>query len=386
VVNGMSDLIARYLDDDALRAHDFPVTRAWAFLAHAAVAPLPRPVAAAVTDYVDRAQCTGQFDLICDGLEDDTRRLAAELLHVSADEIVFSPSTSASINLIAESLAWRPGDHVVVLASDFSSNLRPWLDLRDRGVTVTAVRYRHTPVTTAEVLAALRPRTRLVALSTANFVTGRPIEDLTALAGELRRRGVLVLVDAIQTLGAIPVDAAAVDFLAADAHKWLLGPKGMGLLTVRRDCLSELRTPLGGWHNLTDPKDYTGASPIAPSARRFEPGSLNTLGLVGLHAALELLRRVGVDAAYARLVALREQLVHGLTARGYDVPGAAVACWGPITCFRAEGVDLVALSRRLLSARVVVSMRSLPGGQDYLRLAPHYYTSDVDLTRFWEVV
>ncbi|WP_176737856.1 aminotransferase class V-fold PLP-dependent enzyme [Micromonospora inyonensis] len=382
----MSHLLEQYLNDENLRRRDFPVTREWAFLAHAAVAPLPRPVAEAITGYLTRAQHTGQFDMICAGLEENTRRLAANLLGVSTDEICFSPSTSASLSLVAESFDWHPGDHVVVMAGDFPSNLLPWRRLSDRGVRVTAIPYRNTPISCDEVLAEVGPGTRLVALSTANFATGRPVFDLPTVAAELHRRGVLVAVDAIQTLGVTPVDARQVDFLAADGHKWLLAPKGMGILYVRRDRLAEMRPPLVGWHSTCEPKRYVGEAALADSARRFEPGSLNMLGLVGLHAALSLLDRVGIDAVNQRLDRVRRGLVEGLLARGYDVPGAPARRWSGITSFRRPGTDTSMLAASLLAHRVAVSVRAAPDGHDHVRLAPHFYTTDADLARLWEVL
>ncbi|MEU9510043.1 aminotransferase class V-fold PLP-dependent enzyme [Micromonospora sp. NPDC048170] len=381
----MSAPLERLLRDAAHRAEVFPVTRDRTFLAHAAVAPLPRPVVDAVTGYLHRAAGEGQFDLLCPGLADDTRRLAADLLRVDADEIALSPSTSASLGTVAGALRWRAGDRVLVLADDFPSLLLPWAGLREQGVEVATLPYRDAPLGSDEVLGAVDDRTRLVVVSTAHFVTGRPVVDLSGLGRALRGRSVLLAVDAIQTLGAFPVDARDVDFLAADGHKWLLAPAGMGVLYVRRALLDQLRVPAVGWHSLEDPKRYAADGPLAEDARRFEPGSLNVLGLLGLRAALTLLAEVGLPAVTDRLRSLRGTLVAGLTGRGYHVPGADVARWSGITAFRRDDVDADVLARHLLAGGVVTSVRRLPGpGTDHIRLAPHYYTTDDDLERLWE--
>ncbi|MBQ1041046.1 MULTISPECIES: aminotransferase class V-fold PLP-dependent enzyme [unclassified Micromonospora] len=380
----MSGPLERLLRDAAYRCEVFPVSRDRTFLAHAAVAPLPRPVVEAVTGYLERAAGEGQFDLLCPGLADDTRRLAADLLHVDADEIALSPSTSASLSTVAGALRWRRGDRILVLADDFPSLPLPWLNLREQGVEVAFLPYRDTPLGTAEVLDAVDGRTRLVVLSTAHFVTGRPVADLSGLGRALRGRSVLLAVDAIQTLGAFPLDARDVDFLAADGHKWLLAPAGMGVLYVRRALLDRLRVPAVGWHSLRDPKRYTADGPLAGDARRFEPGSLNVLGLLGLRAALTLLAAVGSAAVADRLRALRRTLVTGLTERGFHVPGADVPEWSGITAFRPDHVEADVLARRLLTAGVVTSVRRMPGsGIAHIRLAPHYYTADEDLERLW---
>ncbi|MEV0135935.1 aminotransferase class V-fold PLP-dependent enzyme [Dactylosporangium sp. NPDC050688] len=380
----MSGLLERLLRDPAYRCETFPVTRDRTFLAHAAVAPLPQPVADAITGYLRRAAREGQFDLLCPGLADDTRRLAAGLLRVDAGEIALSPSTSASLSTVAGALRWQRGDRVLVLADEFPSLLLPWTNLREQGVEVDTLPYRDAPLGTDEVLAAVDGRTRLVVLSTAHFVTGRPVADLAGLGRALRGRSVLLAVDAIQTLGAFPLDARDVDFLAADGHKWLLAPTGMGVLYVRRALLGRLRVPAVGWHSLSDPKRYAAGEPLAEDARRFEPGSLNVLGLLGLRAALTLLADVGVAAVTDRLRALRRTLVAGLTGRGHHVPGAGEPEWSGITAFRPTGVDAHVLAERLLAGGVVTSVRRMPGsGVAHVRLAPHYYTTDDDLERLW---
>ncbi|MBB5110433.1 aminotransferase class V-fold PLP-dependent enzyme [Micromonospora echinospora] len=380
----MSGPLERILRDAHFRMDLFPVSRDRTFLAHAAVAPLPRPVVEAVTAYLERAGREGQFDLLCPGLAEDVRCLAAELLGVDTEEIALSPSTSASLGTVAGALRWQAGDRILVAADDFPSLLLPWTSLREQGVEVATLPYRDTPVGTDEVLDAVDHRTRLVVVSTAHFVTGRPVADLSGLGRALRRRSVLLAVDAIQTLGAVPVDARDVDFLAADGHKWLLAPAGMGVLYVRRALLEQLRVPVVGWHSMDDPKRYTADGVLAAGARRFEPGSLNVLGLLGLRAALRLLHEVGVPAVADRLGSLRRTLVAGLTGRGYQVPGATEERWSGITAFRRDGVDAEDLARRLLAGRVVTSVRRMPGpGTAHIRLAPHYYTTDEDLERLW---
>lgn len=382
----MADLLMRCRTDETFRNRMFPVTRERTYLAHAAVTPLPAPVADAVCTHVARVQRDGQFTFVAPDLIGCARELAARLLGVTADEIAFTPSTSAALSLVAEGLPWRAGDHVIIPGGEFPSVTLPFTRLRERGVDLTELPYRDQPLVEDDVLAALRPGTRLVVLTTAHFVTGRPVADLPALAGSLRQRGVLVAVDAIQTLGAMPIDASSVDFLAAGGHKWLLAPQGMGMLYVRREHLDRLRPALLGWHSLADPHSYDDFRPLAATAQRFEPGTLNVLGLVGLRAALELLQRAGIGAIGARLAELRRTLVAGLVVRGYQVPGAECPQWTGITAFRRADTDPHVLAARLLDNRVVASVRARPGGRSYVRLAPHFYTTDADLARLWEAL
>ena len=210
--------------NEALRRHEFPVVADRVFLAHAGVCPLPRRVADAMGRYVANCQQGDQEDVLPNRQIPRTRELAARLLGAKPDEIALVGPTSLALSFVAAGLAFSPGDNVVAYFDDYPSNVYPWAALAEKQVET---RFLQTPalgvIGPAEVLEKVDERTRLVALASCHFVAGYRI-DIAGIGEELKRRGILFCVDGIQTLGAFPTPIGAVDFLAADAHKWLLGP------------------------------------------------------------------------------------------------------------------------------------------------------------------
>jgi cysteine desulfurase / selenocysteine lyase len=367
--------------DEALRVREFPVAAEKVYLAHAAVSPLPACVVRALSNYLQQAAKGGQFEYLHAPAESQARALAAALIGAAPDEIAFVPSTSTGLSMVAAGLPWRAGDSVVIAQGDFPSNVYPWLRLQAQGVVVKSIPARDAaPIGLADVVAQLDTTTRLVALSSVHYATGART-DVDAIGRYLQSRGILLCVDAIQSLGALALSASYVDFMVADAHKWLLGPQGIGVLFVRRAHFAQLEPVLVGWKSARSERDFSPrALEFADSARRYEPGSLNALGLVGLHAALDMLQRLGSDAIAKQLATLRAHLIASLLTRGCEVLGDPSAM-SSIVSFRRAGVDLQQLQRSLDARGIIVSLRHDPQGQACVRVAPHFYNTHDELNR-----
>jgi len=380
----VSSILDALLGDEALRREHFPSTARKVFFAHAAVCPLPAAVADGIAAWARRAAEEGQFEHLHAAAEAGCRNLSATILGGSPDEIAFASSTSAALSMVSEGLDWKAGDSVVVADRDFPANLHPWLALERLGVRV--VRIPRTPdgaVPVELVLEHLDASTRLVSLSSAHFGVGTPL-DVDAIGRALHERGVLFCLDAIQTLGAHPVSVRHVDFLAADAHKWLLGPQGIAILWVRKERMEALRPALVGWKSVRDAKDYgSGSRAFLDDARRYEPGSLPPAGLVGLHAALELLAAVGIGSISARIRALRGRAMAGLGALDCELVGPGPEAATGILAFRPpRGLDPAVLGRSLDQAGFVLSVRDDVEGRKCLRLAPHFYNTEAEIDAF----
>jgi selenocysteine lyase/cysteine desulfurase len=372
------------LTDEALRLREFPVAREKVYFAHAAVCPLPARVAAAMQTYLGRAASSGQFDYLHRDAEAGGRALAAELLGVAADEIAFTSSTSAGLSQVAAGLEWQPGDRVLLAEGDFPGNVYPWLGLGRQGVQVDWIpAHFDRGVTLEDVQARLTDRTRLVSLSSVQYLTGAPV-DTDGIGRHLRHRGVLFCVDAIQSFGGVPTSARHADFLVADGHKWLLAPQGVAVLCVRRENFRRLHPALLGWKSVAVPGNYHEVRLDLPdAARRYEPGSLNPVGLVGLHAALALLKEVGIPEIAAHLGELRGRLTAGLRGLGWDLlgPDRPELPTG-ITTFRRDGVPTAAVYKRLDRQGFVLSLRKDWQGRDCLRVSPHFYNTQEEVGRF----
>lgn len=375
--------------EESTRRREFPVAANQIFLAHAAVTALPRAVAQAEIDYVTAAT-QREMDYVAIAAEiRRTRELAASFLPgCQADEIALLGPTSLGLSLFAGGLDWQAGDEVVYHADCYPANVYPWMDLARRGVKPVPLHTeRYGEVTWDAVECALTPRTRLVALASAHFLTGFRV-DVESIGERLHARGILFSVDAIQTLGAFPLDVTHVDFLSADAHKWMLGPLAIGLVMVKRAHFPRLHPILLGAANVRCPEFIAQAEIVFPDrAERYEPGVLNVAPMFGMRAGLEILREVGVAAVGERVLHLKRELMRGLGPLGFEpiapVDGPHAA--GMLT-LRHPSADPTALYKACKAAHIVPSLRSDRAGSKYLRFSPHFYNTEAEMARVVEVV
>ncbi len=369
--------------DEAERLRQFPVARDKIFLAHAGVCPLPRIVADAICDYTRQsAEGPQEFDRVLRDIL-QARKTCATFIGADPDEIALLGPTSLGLSLIANGIPWLSGDELLCYHGDYPANVYPWLDLRRRGVTVRYLQPDQPGAITPDLIAAaLTPRTRLVALASAHFFTGYRI-DIDSIGALLHSHGVLFSLDAIQTLGAFPLSVQHVDFLSADAHKWMLGPMAIGIVFVKKDHFDLLRpTLLGAW-NVRSPQFQTQDEiHFVPTAQRYEPGVLNIAGIYGMTAALRLIASHGIEPIAARLWELKSHLLRALDPLGFRVLGPRS---GPAahstTTFRHDTASSTELFGILEKANIYASLRHDREGRDYLRLSPHFYNTEAELDR-----
>lgn len=374
---------------EAERRAQFPVAAAQIFTGHAGVTALPRAVADAMHGHVTRS-CE-QHQEFGEVLSDITRarRRSAELIDAHPDEIALLGPTSLGLSLFANGLDWQPGDELLCYRDDYPANVYPWLNLQRRGVVVKFlepdVPGRLTP---ALVEAALTPRTRLVALASNHFLTGWRL-DVDAVGALLHDRGVLFSVDAIQTLGAFPLSVHHVDFLSADAHKWLLGPLAIGIVFVaKRNFPLCHPTLLGAW-NVRSPQFITQDTLTFPdTAQRYEPGVLNVTGMYGMLAAIDLLLGIGIDEVSRRILENRDHLHAALESLGFEnlsAPRDDPARSGILTV-RHPAADQAKLFRALEAAQITASLRNTRDGRAWLRFSPHFYNTLEEMARIVAVL
>ena len=359
----------------------FPVVRSWAFLDHAAVAPLSGPARTALLQWAD--------DLAENGVTAEprwldrverVRRRFGELLHADPLDVAFVKNTSEGVGLIAEGFPWRDGDNAVTSDDEYPANLYPWMNLASRGVELRRVPSRDGRVEIADLLAATDARTRLLTISFVEFATGFR-NDLAALGEECRRRGIRFFVDAIQGLGVFPLDVSAlpIDYLAADGHKWLLGPEGAGVLYVRRERLDELR-PVGvGWNSVVGRWEFSRIDfRLLPHAGRYEGGSLNVAGIAALGASLDLLLNAGIERVRQRVLELTDRLCDGGERVGWRVYSSRHPDErsGIVSLTAPPGIDPAAAVKHLRKQGVAVNQR---GGR--LRVSPHAYNTPDEIDR-----
>ncbi len=381
--------LTELLTDEELRLKEFPVAREKIFLAHGGDCPLPKRVADAVARYAQQCTTGDQEKFVYPGLLDDGRKLGARLMNCKPEEVAFVGPTSLALSLLASGLRFKKGDNILVYFDDYPSNVYPWMALAERGVEVRYINTRGLGVIRPiDVSGQVDENTRLVALASCHFISGYRI-DYNAIGKSLRNRGILFCLDAIQTLGAFPTTVENVDMLAADAHKWLLGPCAAGLLYVKQSVQEQIQPEIYGWHNVRCP-NYVAQEQIVykSNAFRFEAGTHNLLGIVGLHAALELVLELGVENIARELLRKRSLLVPSLKEKGYTILQADAAPENSscIVSFFKPGEDFAALHQKLSDANIVTSLRGDRTGQKYIRLSPHYYNTDRELNRVLELL
>lgn len=359
----------------------FPVTERWAYLNHAGIAPLSTPSVAAM-GAVAREVASGGSVGMWDRLDrvDDTRAGLAALLGVPARDVAITKNTTEGIATVAGGLDWAPGDRVIVADRDFPSTVLPWRALERRGVVVDLVEpvgpARALPMERfAEALAA--GPCRLVACSWVQFGRGWRT-DLAELAALCHEHGALLFANVMQGLGLLPCRLAEwdVDFAAVGGHKWLLGPDGIGGLYVAERGIDLLQPAQPGWASVAHRYDWDELALVwAEDARRFEGGTWNLAGVVGLGAAVELLAAAGAERLWAHVDGLLEQAADGLAAEGATVlTDRSGEGRSGILTFTLDGIDPEAGCRMLEAEGVVVSPRG--GG---IRVSPHGYTTPAEI-------
>ncbi|MEX2140918.1 MAG: aminotransferase class V-fold PLP-dependent enzyme [Pirellulales bacterium] len=363
-----------------------PVVGRWAFFDHAADAPIPEPTRQAILRWADEAATEGGMAWPrWNRRLQEVREFAAQWVNASPEEIALIRSTTEGINLVAEGLDWRPGDNVVTLADEFPSNQYPWLNQVWRGIEVRRVPTDEGRVGLDRLAGACDSRTRVVSISWVGYVSGWR-NDLEQVAEIAHRHGAFFFLDAIQGLGAFPLDVAQtpVDFFSADGHKWMLGPEGAGLFYIRRELLDRLRPTGIGWNSVAHARDFTRIElEFRPSAERFEGGAPNSVGFIGLGASLELLAGYGADAIGARILAVTDYACEELRRIGavlYSQRDDRERCSGIVT-FELPGFDAREARRVCLERGVALSFRS-----SRLRISAHAYNNEEDVARLIEAI
>jgi len=367
-------------------SRQFPILSLWQFFNHAGVSPLPHVGSEAMHEYADRAEQSGYVGAPWYRDIESLRVSAASLINAHRDEVSFVKNTSEGISIVANGIDWQWGDRVVTTAIEYPANIYPWMEqVRHRGVKLVMVPEesdsagrRYVPLDKI-IEEAKDPKTKVVTISHVEFASGQR-HDLATLGKFCRENGKLLCVDAIQSLGAIPLDVRAmnIDYLAADGHKWLLGPEGAGIFFCRRELLERTRPLMIGWMNVVDAQNYgTYDYTLRADAGRFECGSHNVPGLLALKASLELLHGVGVDLIAQRLKLITDKLILGLMMKGYQVISPRSNFdWSGIVSFVSPTLNHQEIIIRLRKNQTEIALR-----EGRLRVSPHFYNTEEQMDR-----
>jgi selenocysteine lyase/cysteine desulfurase len=372
---------------DALEARNLiPLTAHYIHMNHAGVSPMSERSRAAIEQVLDaslnRPYRTGA------ALEEANRvrGLAAQLINGSPDGVALTRSTAHGMSLVAQGLDWKEGDNVVGAQWEYPANVYPWMALANDGVEFRQAKLVGGRVLPDAIFSLVDERTRVVAISHVEFWNGFRV-DIDAVGAECRRRGIVFAVDVMQSVGALRVDVTRmpIDFCAAGAGKWLLGPPGIGFCYFAPHLLERVRPRVVGVISVSAHDQYFDPElSFAPSARRFEESVVSMLDSAALGAALELLLEVGTDAIENRVLDLSARLAAGLFGRGYELVEPWPRTRGEssgIVSFRKPGATHHEVLRDLTAARVIARTH-----RDFVRLSPHFYNTEDEIDRVLEVL
>ena len=361
--------------DKSLIATEFPEQSDLVYLNHAAVAPWPKRTSDAVCAFAQEnfQQGAKHYPRWLE-VESQTRQLLTRLINApSVDDIALLKNTSEGLSLIAYGLAWQAGDNIVISDEEFPSNRVVWQSLAHLGVEVREVNLSETHNPEQALINATDNRTRLLSISSVQYASGLRM-NLHALGEHCHHQQILYCIDAIQSLGALDFDVQAchADFVVADGHKWMLGPEGVALFYVRANLRDQLKLHEFGWHMLEHPGEYQRKQwQIASTAKRFECGSPNMLGIHALHASLSLLLEIGISYVEAELIersCYLIELIHSAPELRLLTRETPDRISGIVT-FAHTAVGPDTLHKKLMQAGVICAARG-----EGIRFSPHFYT------------
>lgn len=369
----------------ALARDLFAVTENFTYLNHAAVGVLPRPTREALHAFIEAHATAGVVGVApYEARMDEYRAAIARFIGAKAGTIAVLRNTGDGANAICGGLHWEPGDCVLLPDNEFPANAHPWLRVRDFGANIHFIRTARERLTPDVLRTHITPRTKVVTVSWVSFEDGYR-HDLQGLAQVAHEAGALFCVDAIQGLGAFPLDVEALDLdaLYCGGAKWMLALQGVSFLYVRPQLLERLGLSAPGWRSVANIWDFLNYDqPLDSSASRFEGGTPIFIGALSMVESLAVIGAAGTDRIAQHVLMLTDRLVEGLEGCGAEIasvrgPGESSG----IVTFRLPGADPLALGKALQAQGIVTTYRNTG-----IRVAPHGYNTPEEIDALVDIV
>ena len=364
-------------DEIAAVRTQYPIVEKCVFWDCAAVSPISRSVGDAMARQIG-LQCADIRDAAnaSPTVQQAGRNLAAKLVGTTLERVAYIQNTSHGMSLVALGLDWLAGDNIVVAEFEFPSNYLIWESLAAKGVQVRKLKPRDGELRAEDLRALTDSRTRVVAVSQVQFYSGFRV-DLAAIADVCSHNDTLLVVDGTQSVGLLDVDIIrdGVDVIVVSAHKWMLGPLGIGFMAFSERAFERIRPSVIGWLSVNEPFSFHRRLDFLPDARRFEPGTENAAGIFGLAKRLEEIDTIGV-------LSLGEQVREEARRSDFEI----VSDWpqasqSGIVLLRSRKVRIDVLFKRLSDEGVRCSVRN-----DAIRLSPHYFSNMNEVAQVLDVL
>ena len=363
---------------------NFPVTDEVIFFDHARVAPLPERLRKMITAFVDDATDFGTVHYETWMLElECARKKFAQLINADMDEVAFIKNTSEGISIVANGFDWQSGDNVVIPDIEFPANVYPWWNLKQRGVETRMVKSIEGRVLFDDLAQQVDDRTRILSISSVECNSGFR-SDLNRIGSFCREKGVLFFVDAIQSLGVLPMDVKKdyIDFLSADGHKWMLSVEGLGGFYISKEVINRIRPVTIGWGNVVKAENFMDYDfTLKKDAKKFEEGTHNTMGIHAFGAALGLLLEAGIDNIESRVMNLGDCIIAELHRRNIKIYSSTILeeRSGNVSFTLKKNVDL--LYSFMMENKVKLTVRD-----GLVRLSPHFYNNEDEILKVFDLL
>jgi len=305
-------------------------------------------------------------------VSDETKEMIGEMINCPSDRIAFLDNTTNGIIWLVKGIEWKPGDRIILNDVEFPANVYPFLQLKEKGVEIDFIKSKNGIVTAEEVIESLKPETKLISISFVQFLSGYRV-DLEKIGKVCREEGVIFCVDAIQGLGAVRLDVekCKIDFLSSGVQKWLLGLQGLAFIYVRKELQEKMKSAPIGWLAVKDAWDLLNFDlTTKETAERFQPGTLNNLGIYAFNSSMKLFKEFGFYEIEKQVLINSRYFINKLAETGYKSPLLSLPDnnLSGIVSFRSENVEKI--FDHLSQKKIICSLR-----ERYIRFAPHFYNT-----------
>jgi cysteine desulfurase/selenocysteine lyase len=308
----------------------------------------------------------------------ESKQLLAKMLNTTSNRIAFTENTSSGLNILAQGMKWKEGDRIILNDIEFPSNVYPFMNLQNKGVEIDFVKSENGIVNAENIIEAIKPETKLISVSYVQFLSGYRI-DLEKLGTVSREKDIILAVDAIQGLGAININVEKykVDFISCGTQKWLLGMQGMGFIFLTKELQDKIDASFVGWlsvENAWDLLDYNYK--LKRTANRFQPGTLNIIGVYALNASLKMFDEFGFETIERQVLSNSKYFIDKLSdaefnliLKDYNKENLS----GIVSLKHDDAEDIF---NYLSKMDIICAVR-----EGYLRFAPHFYNTEKEIDK-----
>jgi cysteine desulfurase/selenocysteine lyase len=307
---------------------------------------------------------------------DETKEMIGEMINCDADRIAFLDNTTNGIIWLAQGIDWKAGDRIILNDVEFPANVYPFLQLKEKGVEVDFIKSKNGIVTAEEVINAIKPETKLISISFVQFLSGYKV-DLEKIGKVCKELEIFFSVDAIQGLGAVRLDVKKfnIDFLASGTQKWLFGLQGLAFIFVRKELQDKMKSAPIGWLAVKDAWDLLNFDlTTKETAERFQPGTLNNLGIYAFNSSMKLFNEFGFDEIEKQVLSNSRYFINKLAEIGYKSPLLSLPDENLSGIVSFKNINAKMIFDNLSHKKIICSLR-----EGYIRFAPHFYNTKQEI-------